>query len=162
VSLGDAIEALDALEGEIAVHWGDTVFGLVDVIRSESKGLFNYAAAELDPKFKGRVRGYLASAAPPGIAPTYTGRAFERALDLYTDLAQQWLAVHVGRDGARAMQDVELEARRKQVDAEAARLAEPEQLSRDNRAVEFAAWVEQHGGVATLARKIREELETES
>jgi hypothetical protein len=159
--LGDAVEELEALEGQVAVQWGDAVLGLIVIIRSESKGLFNYAAAEYDPKIKDSPRGYLAIFAPPNIAPSYTGSAFSKALDLYTQLAQDWLAVHVGRDAARAMDADELDERRKRIDEEVVRLGEPERLTLDKEAAQRAKRIADLGGPLEMVRRYHEQRAAE-
>jgi hypothetical protein len=163
-----AIAALAALEGQVAVQWGDEMLALVEAIRVESSSLASYAEACADPARRNAFMTMLLSS-PRDVAPTFTSGTYEKALNLLTKLAHDWLAVHVGREGAKAMSRQDLKARRKRVDDEIARLAEPERLAIAKRAADRAAEREQAaldrviaaGGPEAYVRQLREQLDAE-
>lgn len=163
-TLEAAATTLTALELEIGVHWGDVMVHLVRTIRSETSLLAAHAKSAFAPNMTEDMRVFLASwPSETGFAP-FTGRAFGRALDVYTDLAEKWLAVHLGHAGATPMSTEELELKCKQVDEEAARLAEPEKAAVE---AQQQKWVADHGGddgmcrlFGEQGRRWREALET--
>jgi hypothetical protein len=134
--LHKAVDELQALHGQVAVQWGDAMLDLIEVIRFESFKLVT--AVEIELVGDGLEEQYgdeeaevrrLAFSTPDRVAPTFTGRTFAKAMGLYTALAQEWLAVHLGRKGARAMDEQELAAKRKLLDREVQQLAESERLA---------------------------------
>ncbi len=159
--LSDAVDDLKALEGQVAVQWGDEMLELVELIRSESSTVAVHALVYLDPERRDTPVAQIVLSSPHAVAPTFTRGAYEKALDLYTRLAQEWLAVHVGRDGAKAIDAKELAARRKRVDDEVARLAEPERAAIAKEAAEREERIAELGGPEALLRLVREQKAAE-
>lgn len=136
--LDGAVQKLAALEGEVAVLWGDEVLALIVRIGSQSAALTKHVLAEQAPindldKIGARIV-YVA----PDIVPTYTRGTYQVALDRLTALAQEWVAPHVGRAGARRMSTNDLAVKRKQIDEAIKVMAEKEKATVDEERAEAA------------------------
>ena len=126
--LSNAATELRALEGQVDVQWGKTMQQIVEVIAVESAMLASIAATDPADRIGRAAMGFIYASSDP-IAPTVTGVAFEKALTDYTELAQQWLSPHVGREGAKAMSTEELLAKKRRVDDEVKRRAADERTA---------------------------------
>jgi hypothetical protein len=126
-SLDAALHELGALEGQVAVQWGDEMLRLVAIIRTESVAMVRHIDAELADTKDAKTIAMQILYNAPRIAPTFVRGTYQRALGLFMRLVQDWLGAHVGREGASFMSTAELAVKRKRIDDEVAQLAEREQ-----------------------------------
>jgi hypothetical protein len=80
----------------------------------------------LEPRHRETIQGKLLYTYPSVIAGSFIGGAWEKAMDHYTSLAEKWLAMHVGREGAVKISAAEFAILRTIIDDEVTRLVEPE------------------------------------
>ena len=119
------------LEDLVHAQWGEEVQELIATIRggnaqlAASIAFMEREASEEEPSEVEVMRQLLSK---PKLAPTYTGPTYVRAMQLLTDLTQEFLAGHLGRAGAKTMSEEDVKKRRQQIDAEIAKLAETENV----------------------------------
>lgn len=127
-----AADALARLEGEVTVLWAADMAG-VDVLgtlRRDAQGLANYLQAERDNNVFSKIAHVTTY---DGLY--YCGDAFAHRQQQMTRLAQEWLAYHLGRDGARAMKPRDFSQRLAEITSTTRKLAAAD----EERAQEAAA-----------------------
>jgi hypothetical protein len=102
--LSAAINELSLLEGQLAVLWPDSVFNIVEAIRSQSVKLLNHADAEAHGDL---IRKIVSSAPDSDFAYSFTHGTFKRAMDDLVKLVNEWLQYHLGHETAKRMSDQE-------------------------------------------------------
>lgn len=93
-------DALARLETEVTVLWAADLadVDVLGTLRRDAQGLANYLQAERDDNIFEKIAHVTTQ---DGLY--YSGDAFSHRQQQMTQLAQDWLAYHLGRDGARAM-----------------------------------------------------------